>query len=303
MLHITKTPERYYAIDPWQIIETGFDPKRARISESIFAMANEYMCVRGYFDEGYSGDHLVGSYFNQLYDYIDYKYPTVFNGFVLQGGAMPNAVDWFYTRIALDGEELDLAKVKFSDFKRVTDMRTATLRREFVWTTASGKELKLVFERFSNAQQTRMGCQRITFEPLNFSGKINIVSGLDFNTIYEIAGGFDHTKEGAADTSNASHDELNFWTLEQIGVEGEFCAIQARTRRTDTHLFSSFRLESEQALKLKLIQKPKEKFIGVSFTLALKKGETTGFDKITVNHWEKGVKSDKVWKDGWKTAK
>jgi len=300
-MHITKTPERYYKIDPWLIVETGFDPKRARISESVFALANEHQCVRGYFEEGYSGDHLVGSYFNQLYDLMDYKYPTVFKGFVTQGGAMPNAVDWLYTRIVLEGETLDLARVNFSKFRRVTDMRTAILQREFVWTTTSGKQLKLSFERFTNTEQTRMGCQRIAFEPLNFSGKVEIVSGLDFNTIYEIAGGFDHTKEGAADKDTGAN--LNFWTLEKCGQVNGLCAIQARTRRTNTRLFSSFRLESDIPLNTKLVKNEKDKFIGLAFSLPLKKGISCSFDKIAVNHWEKDTPAAAVWKQGLAVAR
>ena len=295
-MHITKTPERRYKVDPWLIVETGFDPKRQRISESIFAVANEYVCVRGYFDEGYSGDHLQGCYFNQLYDFIDYRYPNTFRGFRTEGGAMPNAVDWLYTRIALDGEQLDLAKVQFSRFKRVTDMRSAIMQREFVWKTTGGKQLQLTFERFTNASDVRMGCQRITFKPLNFSGEVKIVSGLDFNTIYEIAGGFDHTKEGAADKDAGVN--LNFWTVENCGFKDGIGAIQARTRRTNTHLFSSFRIDSAQKFPMEPLRNEADKLIGYSFSLALTRGETSSFDKIAVNHWEKDADAETVWSTG-----
>jgi maltose phosphorylase len=288
-------------VDPWLVVETGFEPKKQRVAESIFALANEFMCVRGYFEEGYSGDHLQGCYFNQLYDFMDYRYPNTFRGFRTEGGAMPNAVDWLYTRITLDGEQLDLAKVKFSNFYRVTDMRTAMLRREFIWETASGKKVKLTFERFVNADQTALGCQRITFGPLNFSGSVNIVSGLDFNTIYEIAGGFDHTKEGAA--NKGSGVDLNFWTLEKTEQIGKFCAIQARTRRTNTSLFSSFRLDSAQKLETKPVKNEAAKFIGVEFSLTLTEGESASFDKLAVNYWQKDGGAEKVWTDGLALAR
>ena len=61
------------------------------------------MCVRGYFEEGYSGDHLLGSYFSQLYEMLDVKYPQVFKGFVTEVAAMITAVDWLYTRITSTG--------------------------------------------------------------------------------------------------------------------------------------------------------------------------------------------------------
>ena len=80
-MHLFKTPEKYFKVDPWLVIEEGFDPAKQRLSESIFSLANEFMCVRGYFEEGYSGDHLLGSYFSQLYEIMDINHPQVFKGF------------------------------------------------------------------------------------------------------------------------------------------------------------------------------------------------------------------------------
>ncbi len=169
-MHLPKTPIKYFRGDPWTIVEEGFDPAYQRVSESVFSVANEFMGVRGYFEEGYSGDHLLGSYFNHLYEMMDIRHDQVFKGFITQGAAMINAVDWLYTRLWVDGEQLDLAKSKFSGFTRKLDMRQGILTREFVWETASGKQLKVTFLRFTDMQSTHIGCQRIVVEPLNFSG-------------------------------------------------------------------------------------------------------------------------------------
>ncbi|WMT41617.1 hypothetical protein RE628_03610 [Paenibacillus sp. D2_2] len=63
-----KIADKYLVVDPWKIVEEGFDPQRSRVSESIFSLGNEYMGVRGYAEEGYSGDTLIGSYFNGLFE-------------------------------------------------------------------------------------------------------------------------------------------------------------------------------------------------------------------------------------------
>ena len=49
---VAKFADVYYKLDPWKIIEEGFDPERNMVSESIFSLGNEYMGVRGYFEEG-----------------------------------------------------------------------------------------------------------------------------------------------------------------------------------------------------------------------------------------------------------
>ena len=49
---MAKKADRYFEVNPWKIVETHFDPAYAKVAESIFALGNEYMGVRGYFDEG-----------------------------------------------------------------------------------------------------------------------------------------------------------------------------------------------------------------------------------------------------------
>lgn len=295
-MHLFKTSEKYFKVDPWLIVEEGFNSEKQRLSESIFSLANEFMCVRGYFEEGYSGDHLLGSYFSQLYDMMDINYPQIFKGFITEGATMINAVDWLYTRISLDGEELDLAKVKFSDFKRTLDMKTAVLTREFVWTTNGGKKLKIIFQRFTDLVNTSAGFQRVLFEPLNFSGEVKITSGLDFDTIYELAAGWDQTR--GTGSSGDKKNDLNFWSCEKKEKTSDVFAIQARTRKSGIGLFSSFRLSSEQKLNLKTIEK--EKFIGAEFNLKLQQNETSSFNKITVNYWEQSEEIMKIWSEGMK---
>ncbi len=296
-MHMPKTPIKYYRGDPWTIVEEGFDPAYQRVSESVFSLANEFMGVRGYFEEGYSGDHLLGSYFNHLYEMMDIHHDQVFKGFVTQGAAMLNAVDWLYTRIWLDGEQLDLATSKFSGFTRKLDMRQGILTREFVWETISGKKLLVTFIRFTNIQSTNVGCQRIIFKPLNFSGMIQIRSGLDFNTHYEIGAGWDQTGDSSRQQDGRI---INFWKCVQKGVVENGWGIQAQTARSGHQLFSSFRLLSEQPLNLTLVQD--EKFIGVDFALSVKQGTATAVDKVVVNDWQKSTDVDSVWNRGLKTA-
>jgi maltose phosphorylase len=292
-MHLPKTPIKYFRGDPWTIVEEGFDPAYQRVSESVFSVANEFMGVRGYFEEGYSGDHLLGSYFNHLYEMMDIRHDQVFKGFITQGAAMISTVDWLYTRLWVDGEQLDLAKSKFSGFIRQLDMRRGILTREFTWETASGKQLLVTFTRLTNMQSTRVGCQRITVKPLNFSGEVKIRCGLDFNTHYEIGAGWDQTVKGGGQRSGQI---INFWTCTRKGPAGDGWAIQAQTARSGHQLFSSFRLQSKQALNPALVEE--EKLIGVDFVLTVQQGVAATVDKVVVNDWDKTPKVEAVWTRG-----
>jgi maltose phosphorylase len=295
-MHLAKTPIEYFGGDPWTIVEEGFDPAQQRVAESVFSLGNEFMGVRGYFEEGYGGDHLLGSYFNHLYELMDIRHDQLFKGFVTQGAAMVNAVDWLFTRLRVDGEVLDLARSRFTGFRRVLDMRRGVLTRELTWETESGKRLKVTFVRFTAMHASRVGCQRVTVEPLNFSGEIHVKCGLDFDTHYEIGAGWDQTGTGPA---RAQH--INFWTCDRKGPTGEGWAIQAHTARSGHRLFSSVRLASREPLRPTPVED--DKFIGVELTLPMRQGVAASLDRIVVNEWQKTPDADALWGRGLELAR
>ncbi|MEI7898742.1 MAG: glycosyl hydrolase family 65 protein [bacterium] len=294
----SKIADRYLTVDPWQVIEEGFDPARGRLSESMFSLANEFMGVRGYFDEGYSGDRLQGSYFNNLYEVMQVDHPQLFKGIVTRTCFGVNSVDWLYTRISVDGELLDLARANVSGFARRLDMRTGTLTREFVWTTAKGKELKLTFVRILSMVRPQSGYQRILFEPLNFSGKVKVLSGLDYSIRHEIAGGWKQTEATGAGSLEAGK---NFWTCPRAEHKGRRVSMLGKTINSGHYLFSSFDLESSADIEPKLIQTDKQ--IGLAFSLAVIKGEVARLDKRVGMHWELTEDAMGVWTRGMKVAK
>ncbi len=298
MSNLSKQPIKYYKGDTWNITEEGFDPSKQRISESIFSVANEYMGVRGYFEEGYSGDHLLGSYFNHLFVYLDIGYPQVFKGFVKKETGMVNAVDWLYTRMRIDNEQLDLATSKFSGFRRTLDMKKGIVTREFIWETATGKQVEVKFTRFTNLAYTKTGGQKISIKPINFSGEIDMTMGLDFNTIYELASGWDQTREGGVAGNNPSE---SFWIEQKKQSFQNIYAIQAKTKITENQLFSCFTLNANEAINTSTIEE--DKFIGVRFRQPLEKGRVFEIEKTVLNHWKQTPDATPVWEEGIEMAK
>jgi maltose phosphorylase len=293
----SKTPDRYLKVDPWQVVEEGFDPARGRLSESMFSLANEFMGVRGYFDEGYSGDRLLGSYFNNLYEVMHVEHPQLFKVLVTRTCFAVNSVDWLYTRLSLDGERLDLAKTKVSGFVRRLDMQAGTLTREFVWTTARGKQLKLSFLRMLSMVRPQCGYQRILLEPLNFSGKVQLRSGLDYSVLHEIAAGWKQTEAGGPVERPAGR---NFWTCTRTEHKKGRVSMLGRTLRSGHCLFSSFDLESSATVKPEFVQEGK--IASLEFSLALTKGQVTRLDKRVGVHWELTGDAAGVWKRGLTVA-
>lgn len=278
---MAKVADQYFKLDPWKIIEEGFDPDYSRVSESIFSLGNEYMGVRGYFEEGTTCDTLLGSYFNGIYENGRKEENTAYKGIVTRTHFMVNSVDWLYTRISLDGEQLDMKTAQMKSFIRTLDMRTGVLTREFVWTTKTGKSVKITFERFLHMDKYTEGFQKISFEPVNFSGQVELTMGLDFNTR--------HFSEDYA-----------YWKEVKKEAKKTSAAIIGGTLTSNQRLFSGFELVSNRDLDASPVER--EKFIGFDIKLPLKEGEVSFVEKLVSNLADKKMQGsdEELWNRGWK---
>ncbi len=282
---MAKVATKYLDVDPWVVRERGFHKHRARVSESLFALGNEFMGVRGYFDEGFSGETERGSFFNGIFEDEDTIHPAPHIGMANRCHFMANSVDWLYARIVVDREQLDLATSKVSQFERVLNMRDGTLYRSFVWTTKKGKKLRLIFDRFTSMVDPHLGGQRITIEPLNFSGTVNLTMGLDFNPVQ-------HTR-----------DDRKVWPTVQTRTSGKMLATVGQIERTGHRVFSSMRLDAPK--NVKPVLNKADRTIAYDMKLAMREGEAMSFDKIVVNATEKNtrVQMATFWKRGLDLAR
>jgi maltose phosphorylase len=176
-----------FKVDEWKIIEEEFDPKTNRFSESIFSLGNEHMGLRGFFEEGYSGDSLKGTYVAGVY-YPDKTrvgwwkigYPEFF-------AKILNSTNWIGVDIEIDGKRLDLAQARIKDFQRELDMREGKLTRFFTWIEDDGKETSFVFTRFLSMAENELACVRAQIRPLNYNGSVSLIPYLDGNVVNEDA--------------------------------------------------------------------------------------------------------------------
>ncbi len=269
---MAKIADQYLLIDPWKIIEEGFHPDHSLVSESLFSLANEHQGVRGFFDEGYSGQSLIGAYLNGIYEEV-FVGGSAYKGISNRLAFMVNTVNWLYTRIEVDGETLDLAKSTASDFRRTLNFRTGELRREFIWETASGKKLRLVFSRLLSMETKELACQQIRLTPLNFSGKVTLTLGLDFSVRHEMYG-------------------QNFWTCPRQ----EAGALLGVSKNIGHRLFAGMKVKAAAP------QTPLtgDKFTGVRLELAVVEGREAVVEKMVILHTDrdKALPLETAWDHG-----
>jgi maltose phosphorylase len=276
-----KVADKYLLVDPWKIIEDGFHPDKSEVSESLFSLANEHQGVRGFFDEGYSGKSLVGAYLNGIYE-ERFTEGMAYKGISNRLAFMVNTVNWLYTRIELDGEQLDLARSKFSDFRRELDFCTGELRREFVWETATGKKLRLVFGRLLSMETKELACQQIHFMALNFSGKVTLTMGLDFSIPHRMYG-------------------QNFWDC----PHHEAGTLLGVSKNIGQRLFAGMRVDAETPSPSALShwergRNEAEKLTDVRLDVELAEGQEAVIGKSVILHSDRNPQQalDEAWKRG-----
>lgn len=260
---MAKVADQYFKVDEWKVIEEGFDREHAMVAESIFSLANEYMGVRGYFEEGYSGPHLMGSYFNGVYE----KTPDNtghYKGIVDFTEYMVNSMDWLYSRILVDGEQLDLYAAGIEEFVRELDMKTGRLVRSFVWTTTTGKRLKVEFERLLSMTNVSCAAQRIKLIPLNFEGEVQVILGIDAGTIHKSA------------------DECMWEVLDQeVSIENASLSIKASTKQTKQSVSSSAQIVVNTASEKEMVKD--SQLVAIRYNLMVSRDQELVLEKQVCN--------------------
>ncbi|HEY5690757.1 MAG TPA: glycoside hydrolase family 65 protein [Cyclobacteriaceae bacterium] len=204
---------------PWQIIEEGFNPHHNKIAESVFSIGNGRMGQRANFEEAYSGETLQGSYVAGVYYPDKTRVGWWKNGYPEYFAKVLNAPNWINIVIDIDGQSLDLAKVKTHEFSRILDMKLGTLIRKFRATFDNGHQLQVSAVRFCSMANSEIGAIRYSITPLNFSGNAKISLGVNADVL----------------NMDSNYDE-KFWNeVNQEAVHGS-AVVTAETKKTLFHV-------------------------------------------------------------------
>ena len=131
-------------VDPWQVRESriDLDPGRLGTSESIFALSNGFLGVRGTLDED-TPSEVRGTFCAGVFETYPLSYPEGGYGHPEEGQAMVSVADGTVIRTIADGTALDVAGVPPEQHERTLDLRTGTLDRLVRWRLPSGTTLEV----------------------------------------------------------------------------------------------------------------------------------------------------------------
>ena len=132
--------EHVFPTDEWRIVESRFSDSYYERCETVFALSNGYVGVRGAYDEGRPA-HSPGVFVTGFHEEWPILHAEEAYGLARTGQTIVNVPDATTFRLYVDDEPLFVATARMRQYARILDMRAGTLTRELVWETSSGKRV------------------------------------------------------------------------------------------------------------------------------------------------------------------
>lgn len=141
-----------YPVEPWQVREKSLDLGVLAQSESLFALSNGHIGMRGNLDEG-EPHGFPGTYLNSFYEVRPLPYAEAGYGYPEDGQTVVNVTNGKLMRLLVDDEPFDVRYGELLDHERVLDLRAGTLKRTACWRSPAGKKIKVVSTRIVSLAQ------------------------------------------------------------------------------------------------------------------------------------------------------
>jgi alpha,alpha-trehalose phosphorylase len=138
--------EDTFPVEPWRIRETELRLDLIAQAESIFALSNGHLGLRGNLDEG-EPRGLSGTYLNGFYESYPLEYGERGYGFAEDGQMVVNVTDGKIIRLLVEDEPLDVHRGRLRRHERRLDLRDGVLERELEWTSQSGRTVRVTSRR------------------------------------------------------------------------------------------------------------------------------------------------------------
>jgi alpha,alpha-trehalose phosphorylase len=135
-----------FPIEPWALTEVGLDHASLGVHESVFALANGHIGMRGSFEEG-EPVVVPGTYLNGFFEERPLPYAEAGYGFPEQGQTVVNVTDGKLIRLLVKDSPLDITYGEIIDHRRTLDLRAGVLRRSTEWKSPGGRTVKVTSTR------------------------------------------------------------------------------------------------------------------------------------------------------------
>ena len=131
-----------FPIEPWKFTEAVYSTADLGVTETLFAVGNGYLGMRGNVEEGRDA-HSHGTYINGFHETWSIHHAEDAFGFAKLGQTIVNVPDAKLMKLYVDDEPLLLANADLEAYERTLDLRDGVLTRDLVWRTPASKRVRV----------------------------------------------------------------------------------------------------------------------------------------------------------------
>jgi alpha,alpha-trehalose phosphorylase len=175
-----RPPSHDYPADEWNIIEKGFHPEFLAQLETMLAVGNGYLGIRGCPEEG-GPNAENGTFINGFYESRPIIYGEEAYGFPKTGQTILNVTNSKIIKLFVDDEPLWLPNANFLSYDRRLNMQSGTLDREILWETPAGKQVLITSRRLVSLVHRHVAAISYRVTLLNAEAPIVISSEMAAN--------------------------------------------------------------------------------------------------------------------------
>lgn len=169
-----------YPVEPWHVREKSLDLDTLAQSESLFALSNGHIGLRGNLEEG-EPHALPGTYLNSFYECRPLPYAEAGFGYPEDGQTVVNVTNGKLIRLLVDDEPFDVRYGALHEHERVLDLRAGTLTRTALWESPAVKKIKVVSTRLVSLTQRSVAAIEYTVEAVDEFARVTVQSELVAN--------------------------------------------------------------------------------------------------------------------------
>ena len=166
-----------YPTDPWQLVERRYNPEHTEQTETVFALSNGYLGIRGSFEEGVPAV-APGTLLNGFHETWPIVYPEPAFGFATTGQTILPVPDGTGLRLLVDEDPVTCETTEVEDFERTLDMRRGVLIRAVVYRLRDGRRFRVRSERLVSLARRHLACVRYEVTALDAPGRLLVASEL-----------------------------------------------------------------------------------------------------------------------------
>jgi len=130
------------SLEPWAVRESELHLDQLSHTESVFALSNGHLGVRGNLDEG-EPNGSPGTYLGGFFELVPLPYAESGYGYPEEGQSLIDVTNGKLLRLLVDDEPFDVRQGELVSHARCLDLRRGHLERDLTWVSPAGKKVRV----------------------------------------------------------------------------------------------------------------------------------------------------------------